>query len=306
MPSVIEELPKSLANWEFISRGATSWVYKVDKDLVLKVPRLQAIQAFKDEGTVYEELEKREPCPHLLQSIFRCPGLYFLPFLSGGSLDDRFRGNQSRGSDGSIDVLRTTSQKQAEQWAMQLAGGMAWLESLGFVHGDLRPANVLLDGADHIKLADFDSVSKIGSVFFGSAPPWARVQGDEAGPDKGTFGTQGPRTEQFAFASILYTITRGFEPYEKERDSAKVLDWLQDMEFPELGESATDCIIDRCWKGRFASIQLLFQETALLEGATALPQSTALEAKHMAVLQGRCQRLLGGELKQVVQEFGTE
>ncbi|PNY29663.1 Uncharacterized protein TCAP_00423 [Tolypocladium capitatum] len=304
MQAAIEKPPGFLAKFRFISRGATSWVYQIDGDLLLKIPRRQAIQAFQDESIIYDELEKREPSPYLLQSIVRRPGLNFLPFMNGGSLEQRIKGNQRRGSGGDIEVLCTASQEQSDQWTMELAGAMAWLESLGFVHGDLRPANILLDGADHIKLADFDSVSKIGSTCFGSAPPWARLQGNEAGAAKGTFGTHGPRTEQFAFGSILYTITRGFEPYEDEHDSSQVLDWLQNMEFPKLCETGTDGIIDKCWKGLYSSIQDLFQETTWLEGAAALPLSTALDVEYLTGQRERCHRLLNGEMKDVLEELG--
>ena len=44
-----------------------------------------------------------------------------------------------------------------------LAKGVAWLESLGLAHGDLRPENVLVDKQDRVKIADFDCTNFIGS-----------------------------------------------------------------------------------------------------------------------------------------------
>ncbi|UNI18581.1 hypothetical protein JDV02_004839 [Purpureocillium takamizusanense] len=304
MPSMVEQIPvRSHAKLRFISRGATSWVYRVEQDLVLKIARDRATNAFKHENTIYDELEQHGPCPYLLQSILRLPRLNFLPVMGWGSLEQLIKNSQRRGSGGEIDVLHTVSQTQAEQWAMEMAGAMAWLESMGYVHGDLRPANMLIDDTDHVKLADFDSVCRIGSPCPGSAPPWARVLGDEAGPDKGTFGTNGPRTEQFAFGSILYTITRGLEPYEDERDSVKVLDWLQDMVFPSLGESGTDGIIGRCWRGLYPSIKSLFEETTQLEGTSTLSQPTVLSVEDISALRERCNRLLDDELKEALRDF---
>ena len=46
---------------------------------------------------------------------------------------------------------------------MDLCGAVAWLESLGLVHGDLRPDNLLLDKGDHLKLVDFDCAEEIGT-----------------------------------------------------------------------------------------------------------------------------------------------
>ncbi|KJZ77742.1 hypothetical protein HIM_02919 [Hirsutella minnesotensis 3608] len=294
------------AKLRFVSRGATSWVYRVDKDLILKIARDQATNAFHHENTIYDELEQHKPSPYLLQSILRLPLLNFLPVMGRGSLEQRIKSSQRRGSGSEIHVLYAVPQTQAEQWAMEIAGAVAWLESIGYVHGDLRLANMLIDDADHIKLADFDSVCRIGSTCFGSAPLWARVQGNEAGLDKGKYGTHGPRTEQFAFGSILYTITRGFEPYEKEPDSAQVLIWLQNMVFPNLGETDIDGIIGRCWRGLYPSIKSLFEETNRLEGASTLPQPIILSVEDISVLRERCNRLLDDELKEALREYVSE
>ncbi|KAJ6441547.1 branched-chain amino acid aminotransferase [Purpureocillium lavendulum] len=309
MPPTAEKMPvRPHAMLRFISRGATSWVYQVDKDLVLKIARDPAANAFQHENTIYDELEQHEPCPYLLQSVLRLPLLNFLPAMGRGSLEQRIKSSRRRGSGGEIHVLHTAPKIQAERWAIEIARAVAWLESIGYVHGDLRPANMLIDDTDHIKLADFDSVCRIGSICLGSAPPWARVQGTEAGQDKGTFGTHGPRTEQFALGSILYTITRGFEPYEEERDSAQVLTWLQNMVFPSLGETEIDGIVGRCWRGLYPSVKSLFEETTRLEheGASTSPQPTVLSLKDVSALRERCNGLLDAALKEALREFVSE
>jgi serine/threonine protein kinase len=119
---------------------------------------------------------------------------------------------------------------------MELSNAGAWLESLGHAHCDIRPPNILLDGNDHLKLTDFDSVTKIGERYDGAAPPWARILGPESGDENGTFGHCGAKTEQFATGSILYYATRGHEPYEKEDlkedPGPKVVELFRKMEFP--------------------------------------------------------------------------
>ncbi|EAL91111.1 hypothetical protein KXX54_006936 [Aspergillus fumigatus] len=92
---------------------------------------------------------------------------------------------------------------------MELCSAVSWLESLGRVHGDIRPPNLLLDAEDHLKLADFDSVASVGEPYAGAAPPWARLLGSEAGSENGTFGMCGARTEQFAIGSIIYSMKGG-------------------------------------------------------------------------------------------------
>ncbi|KAJ6436191.1 hypothetical protein O9K51_11253 [Purpureocillium lavendulum] len=177
MPSTVEMMPvRPNAQLRFVSRGATSWVYQVDEDLILKIARDQATNAFQHENMIYDELEQHEPSPYLLQSIVRLPLLNFLPIMGRGSLEQRIKNNQRRGSDGKIHVLYAIPQVQAEQWAMEIAGAVAWLESIGYVHGDLRPANMLIDDTNHIKLADFDSVFEARPLM--SEVNWDEVQGN--------------------------------------------------------------------------------------------------------------------------------
>lgn len=87
---------------------------------------------------------------------------------------------------------------------------------MGYVHGDIRPPNLLLDGTDHLMVIDFDNTVIVGSTFDGCQPPYARVLGDEGGEDRGTFGCYGPRIEQFAIGLMIYYMARGYEAYDNE------------------------------------------------------------------------------------------
>jgi serine/threonine protein kinase len=223
-----------------------------------------------------------------------------LVFLSGGILEQRLQAHQIRdGTDCSSTVLQVSKKEPihlVEQWIMELSDAAAWLESLGLAHGDIRPPNLLLDGEYHLKLADFDCVAEIGTPADGSAPPWARVLGPEAGCEDGTFGVYGARMEQFAIGSVLYYMTRGYEPYEDEDfgqgKGPIVVDRLRYIVFPDLGEGCLDQIIKRCWKGEFALLKDLAEETKLLHGAVELPRASPLEMEYCLERRKECQSLL--------------
>ncbi|KAH8645871.1 hypothetical protein BGZ61DRAFT_377085, partial [Ilyonectria robusta] len=110
----------------------------------------------------------------------------------------------------------------------------------------------------------------IGSRNLGNAPAWARIQGAEAGPQRGTFGTYGATSEQFTFGPILYDLTRGFELYEDIEGNAAVR-LLTLMKFPDLSDVESDRITDRCWRGDYTSLADLAGEVANLGGATWWP-----------------------------------
>jgi serine/threonine protein kinase len=258
----------------------------------LKYARDERSDAFQAEINIYDILKRQEPSPYILQSILRLPDLNFLVLTRGGSLEARVKANQLRDQSGVITVLRREPLDKVGLWAMEMTGASAWLETLGLVHGDLRPPNLLLDDKDHLKLADFDCVARIGSASKGNAPPWARLRGDEAGPLKGTWGENGAQTEQFSIGSILYTLTRGFQPYEDRDCDRAIVDHLQNKNFPELTDHCLDAIILRCWLGAYNTIGTLAEETTHLEGTSAWPRAIALDGRTLDEARQKCLQLL--------------
>ncbi|EFE31571.1 uncharacterized protein ARB_01471 [Trichophyton benhamiae CBS 112371] len=295
--SLIKQPPK-LSKYPFLSLGATGLVYKIDEEIVLKIPRETGSDAFLREIEMFDLFEKFSPCPMIVQSFLRVPEANFLAFLSGGTLDQRFRANQVRVGHSYCGRVETVVKQEpielVERWSMELSCATAWLENLGYVHGDIRPPNLLLDGDDRLKLIDFDCAAKIGSPSDGSAPPWARVLGVEAGEDAGSFGLYGARTEQFAIGSVIYLMTRGYEPYENEDPGLDIVDLFRRMEFPPLGNDPLDRIIDRCWKGQFEFLKDLAEEARTLGGDTYRHPTFLLPpaVQHRLQIQEKCQTLV--------------
>ncbi|TID27067.1 protein kinase domain-containing protein [Venturia nashicola] len=291
-----KEIPVSRG--EFISLGAVGWVHKINDHIALKSPRKDECAKFAYENEIYNIFGSHPPpCPDLSQSFLRVSAGNFLALYTGGTLEERLRGHQTRrtgpGGEILIKVVRKEPASLVERWIMELSNAAEWIESLGWCHTDIRPPNLLLDGHDHLKLTDFDSVQKIGTLAEGSAAPWARVLGPEAREECGSFGVNGARYEQFAIGSVLYLMTRGYEPYEDGNiDPEKVVDLLQQMKFPPLDEEKLDTIIERCWKGKFNTLKDLADETKLLPGALSLPRATALEEEYCSRIRGECKQLV--------------
>lgn len=165
-----------------------------------------------------------------------------------------------------------------KEWMNDLAQAVAFLESLGLAHGDLRPENILLD-RNRLKLSDFDSTAKIGTHHEACMCPYGRLlnnnERDQGSP--GTSGFLGPRTEQFALGSLFYLINYGFEVYgdrcladDPYEHGPKSLDLLQNMQFPALdGNPLIDDIIDKCWYNKYVTVAELAAHTkAFLDEST--------------------------------------
>ena len=82
---------------------------------------------------------------------------------NGNSLEKRLHANQIRKSANPyLKLLRVTKKEPTEaveRWIMELSNAAAWLEALGYAHTDIRPANLIFDDEDHLKLADFDTMA---------------------------------------------------------------------------------------------------------------------------------------------------
>ncbi|KAL9099377.1 MAG: hypothetical protein Q9163_005116 [Psora crenata] len=246
--------------------GSVGVVYQVTNDIAVKRAFADDNKGIHNEYRIYDMLDRMPYCPNLVRSFYRIPSANFLQYLSGGTIDQRLRQHQMR--DPSTD------------------------RSLGYVHGDLRPPNLLLDSNDHLKVVDFDNTTKAGSVFDGCQPPYARVLGDEAAENRGTFGYHGPCTEQFAIGSIFYYMTRGYEPYDNEwfgEDHGEmVVSLFQEKKFPKVNVNGIDTIIHKCWHGEYEWVRNMKLEVIRLHRDLPLSMAKAMpkeeyEARHQEI-----------------------
>ncbi|KAK8147129.1 hypothetical protein G3M48_002118 [Beauveria asiatica] len=269
MPDRLDQvLPRSLFNkCKFISVGATGWVFEVSPGIALKYLCTGRLDEFRHESEIYELIERSNPPPHFIQSFLRLPNAHFMEWMPI-SLDFRLQSNrrQDPKTRKYNEVLHLEPTAKIGQWAAELSCALAWLESLGLVQGDLRPANLLLDRDDHLKLVDFDSCAKIGDRDPGLPPPWSS-------PKHKFYGAG---TEQFAFGSILYNMTRGLEPYEDK--GPEVIRLFRTMVFPELSDSQLDVLTLRCWRSEFTTLADLAKYCATLEGARSAVTANATSA----------------------------
>lgn len=264
----------------WVGMGANSFVYEVNPLVVAKVPRSgdEEREQFKNELEVFKILSKHPPCPQIITCFLYTENAIFLEYMRDISLAFRIQRNSKRDDQTRqiISVERLEPLPLRKLWMNDITQAVAFLESLGLAHGDLRPENILID-RNRLKLSDFDSTVPIGSRSDGFLYPWGRVQGKEAdsGPTPG-FGDHGPRTEQFALGSVFYYINYGFAPYEdqllgddpRRHHGREVVSLLRDMVFPNLnGDPQLDAIIEKCWYNKYETVAELAAETQkLLEG----------------------------------------
>ncbi|CRG88600.1 hypothetical protein PISL3812_05631 [Talaromyces islandicus] len=263
-------------NVHWIWHGGTSFAYEVHPRIVVKVPKSGEIEKvqFKKELEIYKTFSENPPCPFIVQCFHFSDKGIFLEYMRDNSLYYRMQQNHILDPKTRVvtKVEKLEPLRLRKEWMNDLAHAVAFLESLGLAHGDIRPENILLD-RDRLKLSDFDCTAKFGSRHEACMGPYGRFL-NETEPEEGRQGTAGhlgARTEQFALGSVYYYINYGFEVYgdryltEDPYDHGpKTMELLMNMVFPELngshGSPEIDDIIDKCWHNRYAKISELAVE----------------------------------------------
>lgn len=291
-------LPFLQEKYELLGWGGLGLVFKISDHVVLKFTAMIDEPLFENEIGIFDLLERHAPSPHLVYSFFRLPNLNFMQHITGGNLEMRLQTQQRRDPETAqvLEVYETEAEDLILTWMKELTSAAAWLEALGLAHADIRPANLLLDAGDHIKVADFDNTQPIGTEVDVGTAPYARVLGDEAGTLRGTFGFLGPRTEQFAIGSVFYYMTRGYEPYDDQwygKDHGPVtVDMMQRMEFPHTTVTEEkDSIVHKCWYGEFHTMEDLANAARLI-GSQDEDTAQALTANFILARREECKQIM--------------
>ncbi|KAG6160683.1 hypothetical protein E4U51_007457 [Claviceps purpurea] len=233
--------------------GGGGVVFKISKRVVFKCPMdfknpapcqeeqmKECATKLANEKSMHELLMKH-PHPNIVRCILCIPEGFFMERMEA-TLQAR------------LDQDYAPSNRTKARWITQLASALSWIEGLGFVHGDLRPANILLTANDNIRLADFDVSVKIGQELEAGSEPFVRLNEDFELPQAG------PISEQFALGSCIYTIRFGHIPFSE-------LDFhIMVRKFIKYEHPSTDNDIEfggvtqNCWQGQYASVSAAYDD----------------------------------------------
>jgi TolB-like protein/cytochrome c-type biogenesis protein CcmH/NrfG len=228
---------------------------KLDRDVAVKVLP-QAVAADADALTRFEREAKAVAAlshPNILAifdfGIYEGTAYAVTELLEGETL----RGKLDSGP---------IPQKQAVDYAVQVAKGLSAAHEKGIVHRDLKPENLFVSKDGHVKILDFGLAKKtevVGPEGQTSAPTGSGHT--EPGTVMGTAGYMSPeqvkglpvdhRSDIFSFGAILYELFSGKKAFRRETNAETMAAIMRD-EPPELSESgrsipvALDHIVKHC------------------------------------------------------------
>jgi TolB-like protein/tetratricopeptide (TPR) repeat protein len=195
-----------------LGAGGTSTVYlAVD----LKHHRKVAIKVLKSELTVplgperflrEIDLAAKLSHPHILPlyDSGEAEGLlyYVMPYVEGESLRER------------LDREKQLPIEQALQFALEVADGLTYAHSLGIVHRDVKPGNILLYGG-HAVLADFGVARALSLVDTSPLTVTGTAVGTLAymSPEQACGHEVDASTDTYALGCVVYEMLVGEPPY---------------------------------------------------------------------------------------------
>ncbi len=167
------------------------------------------------------------------------------------------------------------AQKQAVNYALQIAKGLSAAHEKGIVHRDLKPENLFVTKDGHVKILDFGLAKRVVSVAPGEETSAPTASGHtQPGTVMGTMGYMSPeqvkglavdhRSDIFSFGAVLYEMLSGQRAFARPTASETIVAILKE-DPPELSESgrrispALDHIVQHCLEkdrdNRFQSVR---------------------------------------------------
>jgi serine/threonine protein kinase len=277
----------SLKPYDFLAGGATAHVYVINTAVVLKVPirysgldpidtadYAAGFESLEHEKAIYEVLNERKfKHPNLLRRILAIPEGIFLERLAT-TLEFRNRNREKE----------PVSESTVIRWTTQLVSAETYLEELGYVHGDLRPANILLTNEGHVKLCDFDATVRPGERLRTATPGFSQVS------DLKSFRPciASCDSEQLAIGSCIFAIETGTEPLQDAED--QVQRFFRN-DFPSTYGMIFGEIIQSCWRKKYSSIiELEYAITA--DMSTSLKIAPVMDNHELELRLKECQEFL--------------
>lgn len=213
-----------------LGEGGMGQVYKardrkLGSDVVIKVPRPALLEDPEFAARFTREVRAlvRLEHPHIVKviDVDEHDGVPFavMAYLAGGSLEDRLpsdrEGRRVAGEPG-----------QLGEWLADVSSALDFVHKKGFIHRDVKPANILFDSQGHVFLSDFGIAKALAE---GSKDTNLTGTGVVLGtpaylaPEMALGKQFDSRADQYSLAVSIYELLAGRVPFEGPTPAAVLL-----------------------------------------------------------------------------------
>jgi serine/threonine-protein kinase len=204
---------------ESIGQGAMGVVYRAYHEQLERTGAVKVLQALSpDEETTARFRREAQAIAHMrhpnVLNVFDFGDYEGVPYMiveyvEGGSLAGRLRRSD-------------LTPEQALQYLRGIGSALDYAHSLGIVHRDVKPANVLLGSADTPILADFGLAKLLQSSSIKSITGVTTGTPAYMAPEQVTGSEIGPAADRYSLAVMAFEMLAGSLPF----DDAGVLEVL--------------------------------------------------------------------------------
>ena len=215
-------LPERYRNPKRIARGGMGEVYRAEDADLARIVAVKLLSGrFADNDAIRGRFTREALAVARLShapstvTIFdvgehRGRPYIVMEYLPGGSLADRLQ------REGAQPVGRSL------EWLGQAAAALDAAHANGIVHRDVKPANLLLDSDDRVKVADFGVASAADLGSFTEAGTVVGTAGYLA-PEQARGERATPASDIYALTVVAFELLTGKRPFERESSTAEAI-----------------------------------------------------------------------------------
>lgn len=187
-----------------------SWQMRTRKEVAVKVFTQRSGLDWIFLQREVERLTRLDRHPHIVSLLDMGlddePPFYVMDLIEQGSLESF------------VQPQNTAQVDRAFLWFEQICDALSYVHSKGLIHCDLKPANILLDGREHIRVVDFgqsriftESSASMGTLFY--MDPQQAVLSEPGSPVQPDI-----RWDIYALGATMYSILTGHVPYTSPKN----------------------------------------------------------------------------------------
>lgn len=139
--------------------------------------------------------------------------------------------------------------EQAIAWLTQAAEALDTAHEHGIVHRDVKPANLLFDGADRLQVVDFGIARVVDETAGMTAPGTVLGTAGYLAPEQAQGHETTAASDRYALAVVAYELLTGRRPFERESPTAEAAAHVHEIVPPasELADlpEAVDAVFAR-------------------------------------------------------------